>query len=68
MDNTSLAQKMIKKLDDPKLNSTFTVDDFFEECGIPENQRSDFAFASIMKQACEILGKRSMHDYLENRI
>ncbi len=59
---------MAEKLEDPNLDENFTVDDFFTECGIPQKQRSDFVFAAIMKQANEILGKKSLHDYLGNRI
>lgn len=31
--------------------SEFTVDDFFEYVGISEEEKSDYAFASILRQA-----------------
>jgi len=30
-----------------------TLDDFFDHCSIPKEERTDFLFASIMKQVIE---------------
>ncbi len=52
----SLAEKYIEYLEIASEDAT--VDDFFDYCGIPENNRSDFLYAAILKQALEITGKK----------
>lgn len=60
--NISIGIKLAEKLSDPNLDSNFTVDDFFIECGIPEEQRTDFAFAAAAEQACARLGIKNMNE------
>lgn len=48
-----LAKAMLKKLESPDLPKDYTVDDFYEEMGIPKEQRSDFVTAAILKQVIE---------------
>jgi hypothetical protein len=48
-----LAEEFLKKLNDINLSEDYTVDDFYEEMGIPKENRSDFATAAILKQAWE---------------
>ena len=50
----NLAQAFLEKLNDPDLPNDFTVDDFYEEMGIPKKNRNDFATAAILKQALEM--------------
>lgn len=51
-----LAETLFKKLDDPNLPKDYTMDDFYEEMGIPKKCRTDFASAAILKQALEMKG------------
>jgi len=51
-----LARAFLEKLNDPNLSEDYTVDDFYEEMGIPKKNRSDFATAAILKQALELQG------------
>ncbi len=53
----NLAEEWLKKTNDPDLLENYTVDDFFDEMGILAENRSDFVFAAILKQAEEIAHK-----------
>ena len=48
----NLAKEYIKYMD-----SGITFDEFFDKCKVPEEARSGFAVASILKQAREIVAK-----------
>jgi len=50
----NLAKAFSEKLNDPNLSEDYTIDDFYDEVGIPKEQRSDFATAAIIKQALEM--------------
>ncbi len=50
----NLAKALLEKLEDPNLSKDYTVDDFYEEMGVPKKNRSDFATAAIFKQVSEI--------------
>lgn len=43
-----------------------TVDDFFDHCKVPKEQRTDFAFAALTKQALALEEKRKMKSVLED--
>jgi len=51
-----LVKAFLEKLNDPNLSKDYTIDDFYEEMGIPKEQRSDFATAALLKQMLEKLG------------
>lgn len=46
-----LAEELLKKLEDPDLSESYTMDDFYDEIGIAKKDRSDFVTAAILKQA-----------------
>lgn len=48
-----LVKAFLEKLNDPNLSKDYTIDDFYEEMGIPKKQRSDFATAALLKQMLE---------------
>lgn len=48
-----------------KDDSEFTVDDFFDEFGIESNDRSDFAFAAILKEASERFNDMTDEEFFE---
>ena len=50
----SLTKAFLEKLNDPNLSKDYTIDDFYEEMGIPKKNRSDFATAAIFKQLLEL--------------
>ena len=52
----NLAENLFKKLDDPNLPEDYTMNNFYEEMGIPKKHRTDFASAAILKQALEMKG------------
>ena len=43
-----------------------TVDDFFDHCKIPEDQRTNFGLAAIMKQVLELEEKSKMESVLKD--
>lgn len=49
-----LAKALLKKLNDPNLSKSYTIDDFYKEMSIPKRQRSDFATAAIFKQMLKL--------------
>jgi hypothetical protein len=54
----SLALELARELSkSPSELEGFTVDDFFEKFNVPVEYRSDFAFASIMREAFSIMDK-----------
>ena len=56
--NQTLAEELLKKLDDPNLSKNYTIDDFFDEMGIQLKDRSDFAVAAIINQVTELRKQR----------
>ena len=54
----SLAETYIKYVDDVS-NGNKTFNDFFDDIGISEKHRTDFAVASILKEAREIIEKEN---------
>lgn len=46
--NANMSEILLEKLEDPELPERYTVDDFFDDIGIPKEQRSDFAFTAIL--------------------
>ena len=51
----SMAEFFIRYTNDPE-NEDKTVNDFFKAAGVPKRERSDFAFAALLKQVQEIEG------------
>ncbi len=56
--NQDLAEKLLKRLDDPNLSKDYTIGDFFDEMGIQLKDRTDFAVAAICKQVDELRKQR----------
>jgi len=54
-----LAGEFLKRLEDPDLSESYTMDDFYDEVGIPKKDRSDFVSAAILRQA---LKRRDIKD------
>lgn len=52
----NLGLKYIEYMDIPESERGITVNDFFEWCGVPMENRTDFAFAAILNQAKKIIG------------
>jgi len=55
MNDLNLADEFIKFLKTATPDTT--VDDFFDHCGVPSENRSDFNFAAIIKEVQEKTGK-----------
>ena len=52
--NANLSEILLEKLEDPELPEIYTVDDFFDDVGVPKEQRSDFAFTAILNGVEEL--------------
>lgn len=54
--NIDLAKAFVDKMNDPNLPEDYTWDDFYEEMGVPAEDRSDFATAALLDQAMNKYG------------
>lgn len=53
-DSNGLAEELVKKLKDPNLPRSYTMDDFFDGANVPGDCRTDSAFCVIINRAFEI--------------
>jgi len=51
--NQDLVALFTEKFNDPNLSKDYTIDDFYDDAGILEADRTDFATAAIIKQMRE---------------